>query len=145
MSVLDKLRKFFEIDITEDKNIGEEISLKKASAALLLEVARADLDFSAVELEKINSLLHAEFGLSDEEVEQLLDLLDAENVSMHPFTSLINEKYGYDKKLRLMQQLWSVAFADGELSMYEDAAIRKIADLLYVRHSDFIRTKHAES
>ncbi len=143
--MLDKLRKFFEIDITEDKNIGEEISLKKASAALLLEVARADLDFSAVELEKINSLLHAEFGLSDEEVEQLLDLLDAENVSMHPFTSLINEKYGYDKKLRLMQQLWSVAFADGELSMYEDAAIRKIADLLYVRHSDFIRTKHAES
>ncbi|MEM0909535.1 MAG: TerB family tellurite resistance protein [Pseudomonadota bacterium] len=143
--MIDKFMKFFEMANADDVKSDPQVTIKKASAALLLEVARADLDFSNEELTKINALLHDDFGLSNAEVQTLLELLDSEHVSMHPFTSLINDKYDYEKKVKLMQQLWSVAFADGELSGYEDAAIRKIADLLYIRHSDFIRTKHAES
>ena len=143
--MLDKLRQFFEVETQSAKPNEPMVTLKKASAALLLEVARADLDFSADELAKINVLLNTEFGLDESEVNEIIEILESEHVSMHPFTSLINDKYDYDQKVLLMQQLWSVAFADGELSMYEDAAIRKIADLLYIRHSDFIKTKHTQS
>ena len=38
--------------------------------------------------------------------------------------------------------MWQVAYADGELSKYEDHLIRRTADLLYVAHTDFIRGKH---
>ena len=46
-----------------------------------------------------------------------------------------------DEKFVLIKTLWRVAAADGDIHRYEDHLIRRIADLLYVPHSDFIRAK----
>jgi len=40
-----------------------------------------------------------------------------------------------------VESLWEVAYADQHLDRYEDHLVRKVADLIHVRHSDFIRTK----
>jgi uncharacterized tellurite resistance protein B-like protein len=36
-----------------------------------------------------------------------------------------------------------VAFADGHLDKHEEGIIRRVADLLHILHSDFIRCKLA--
>jgi uncharacterized tellurite resistance protein B-like protein len=55
----------------------------------------------------------------------------------------ISAAYSHEERVQLVENLWEVAFADQHLDRYEDHLIRKIADLLHVRHSDFIRTKLA--
>ena len=62
----------------------------------------------------------------------------------YQFTSLINRGFSYTQKITLIQLLWEVAFSDGELDIYEEHLVRKIADLLHISHMDFIKTKHQE-
>jgi uncharacterized tellurite resistance protein B-like protein len=61
--------------------------------------------------------------------------------SLYEFTSLINADYSYAERVELVESLWEVAYADQHLDRYEDHLVRKGADLIHVRHSDFIRTK----
>ena len=64
-----------------------------------------------------------------------------ESTSLYEFTREINDKYEYDEKVKLIEDLWRIAYSDGQLDKYEDYVIRKIADLIYVTHSDFIKSK----
>ena len=61
--------------------------------------------------------------------------------SLYEFTRLINDEYDYDEKLRLIENMWRIAFSDDELDKYEEHLIRKVSELIYVSHSDFIRLK----
>jgi uncharacterized tellurite resistance protein B-like protein len=45
--------------------------------------------------------------------------------------------------MKLVENMWRVAFSDQKLDKYEEALIRKVADLIYVSHQDFIKTKLA--
>jgi uncharacterized tellurite resistance protein B-like protein len=62
-------------------------------------------------------------------------------VSLYPFVRLINDHFTAEQKRQIVEATWRVAFADRRLDKYEEAQIRKIADLLYVPHKDFIMTK----
>ena len=64
-----------------------------------------------------------------------------EATSLYEFTSLINSDYDYSQKVGLIENMWRIAFSDNNLDKYEDHLIRKISDLIYVSHSDFIRAK----
>ena len=68
-------------------------------------------------------------------------LFIAESTSLYEHTRLINDSCNYEDKLKLISGLWNLAFADQELDKYEEYLIRKIADLLHVSHSDFIKEK----
>ncbi len=84
------------------------------------------------------------FAFSDDETQALVDAAleqEREAVSLHPFVRLIIEHFSAVQKRRIIEDMWEVAYADRELDKYEEAQIRKIADLLYVPHKDFIRAK----
>ena len=90
-------------------------------------------------------ILNPKFGLSDEETETLFTLAEQERASAtdyHQFTSLIAKNFSQDKKIKLIEYLWAVAYADGVLDKYEEHMVRRIADLIHVSHKDFMRTKH---
>ena len=55
---------------------------------------------------------------------------------------MINKNYQYEEKVTLIESLWKVAYSDKQLDKYEEHMIRRIADLLYVSHSDFMQTKN---
>ena len=140
------LRTFFEQQIS---GFAEEPqarhSLELASAALLMEISRADHDVSVVEREAIEAAVKKVFHLSDEEIEDLVST--AENVvdsaiSLFDFTTVVNERFNRKQKVDLLGLLWAVAYADNQLDHYEEHYVRKIADLLHISHSDYIRTKH---
>ena len=118
--------------------------LELASAALLLEVARADFATDEVELNAIRTLLIKHFSLSDDEVADLAaeatEHVDAATC-LFEFTRLINDQASTDQKRALVTLMWQVALADDTLSHYEEHLIRKVCDLLYVSHNDFLVAK----
>ena len=66
---------------------------------------------------------------------------EVDSTSFYPFTKLINDHYDYPERVNVIKLMWKVAYADGTIDKYEDYIIRKVADLLYVSHSDFIQAK----
>lgn len=122
-----------------------EQELKLATALLLVELARADYALAEVEQEAIIELLAQHFSLSETEVGALVEQAHAEAdhaASLQGFTRKLNEELDYSGKLRIVEMLWQVAFADDELSKYEDSLVRKLGDLLYISHSDQIRLRN---
>ena len=116
-----------------------------AAAVLMVEISLADSSLDNDERRLILKLLRDEFHLTPDESESILTLAQEESdhaVSMHEFTRLINEALSADEKVRIIELLWQVAFADSVLDKYEEYYIRKIADLLYIPHKDYIMAKH---
>ncbi len=115
-----------------------------AAAALLIELGRADYESDADEQKAIIEAVRLGSGLEDAELASLVASAQESaerSTSLYEFTSLINAQYSADEKFALISALWRVAAADGDIHRYEDHLIRRIADLLYVPHSDFIRAK----
>jgi len=146
-----KLKAFLENELKPNPKTDSpqqaEHKLQQACAILLLEIAKADYQETDDEKEQIKDILKSEFALSDVKLSELLSLSEeqgADVTSMYPFTSLINEHYEYPEKVNLLRLMWRVAYADGDLSKYEDHLIRKVAELLYIAHSDFIQAKLSE-
>ncbi|MGH1538006.1 MAG: TerB family tellurite resistance protein [Gammaproteobacteria bacterium] len=136
--VQEKIRK------NNNEEIDEQQLMHLASAALLLEVSRADFDIQDEELESIVKSLTKRFNFSVQEADSLIELARVEqdsHVSIHPFVKIINEGCSADEKKLLLEDLWRVAYADNKLDKYEEYQLRKIADLLYIPHSAFIQTK----
>ena len=141
------IRNFFDNQIGAQADAsGEqrEQALRLATAALLVEVMRADFDASAQERRAIKHLLAERFDLDDTEVEHLVDLAEQEvdeSVSLFQFSELVDKSFDYDQKLRIMQMLWNIVYADGRKDKHEEYLLRKIADLIHISHKDFIRTR----
>ena len=119
--------------------------VERLTALLLVEVARADAEVDSDELAAIDKAIKASSStLAAEEVEQIIAaaIADAEHtVSFHDHVRQINSGFSREQKLRLIEQMWRVAYADGDLDKYEEYTIRKMADLLFVEHTEFIRAK----
>lgn len=106
-----------------------------AAAALLVEAARLDNAFDEVERERIEGLLQKHFALEADEARELLvagqDASDA-SVEWQGFTRTIKNGFDQTERVALIEMLWEVAYADGELHDYEASLIRRITGLLYV-------------
>ncbi len=122
-----------------------EETRRLAAAALLIEVARADFKQGAEEERTMAALLEKTLQLKASDVASLLadadDAVDAAT-SLYEFTRLVNDHYDYGEKRELIDCMWQVAYADAELDKYEEHLIRRVAELIYVTHEDFVRGKH---
>lgn len=141
--MIDKIKSFFSKNVLEaETEITSPDQL--ATAALLIEVMVIDGDLDDQEMQAIAGTLSNMLDLSKEQIDQLIELSKeevAEATSLYQFTKEINEHFDIEKKLSLMTAMWRVAFADGHLDKYEENIIRRVADLLHIRHSEYIRCK----
>ncbi|MGB5510622.1 MAG: TerB family tellurite resistance protein [Woeseiaceae bacterium] len=122
-----------------------EAAIRKATAVLMLDVARADYVFEESEFERVLELVERHFGLSPEEAVQLVNDAgdEAEDLtSVHQFTELLHEHLDETDKARIVALLWQIAYADGRLDKFEDSLVLKISDLLYVSRPRVMRLKH---
>ena len=141
--MIDKIKHFFSKNVLEPET---ELTSpdQLATAALLIEVMVIDGDLDDQEMQSIAGTLSNMLHLSKEQIDQLIELSKeevAEATSLYQFTKEINEHFDIEKKLSLMTAMWRVAFADGHLDKYEENIIRRVADLLHIRHSEYIRCK----
>ncbi|TXT24040.1 MAG: hypothetical protein FD134_1759 [Gallionellaceae bacterium] len=119
-------------------------TLQLATAVLLIEVMRSDADSTGEEQATVLNILKERFGLADAEVAQLSKLghQTAKTAhDFHQFTSLINRELELPEKVRIIEYLWQVAYADSRISAHENHLMRRMADLLYISHADYIAAK----
>ena len=142
--MIDRIKSFFAKNVLEpEQTVASE---KTAAAALLVEVMVIDGNLDGQELESISQTLCNILELEAEMVEELLRLSReevAEATSVYQFTREINEHFELDKKMNLLTAMWRVAYADGYLDKHEEGIIRRVADLLHIRHNEYIRCKLA--
>ena len=146
--MIKRILSFFEEASKQDSQSSDSHSIELASLALLIEVAKSDHDISQVELEEVVHLAIKTFGISDSEQEALITQakeVTRSSTSLYEYTSVINEHYSAAQKFQLILAMWRVAYADTKIDRYEEHLIRKIADLIYVPHVQFIEAKHNAS
>ena len=122
----------------------EEHALQLATAVMLVEVMRADTSFHAGEREAVLAALRSKFGLDDDEALRLTELAEAEAKTASDwfaFTSRINERFEMPQKLRMIEFMWQVAYADGHLSEHERHVMWRIADLLHIPQGAYVHAR----
>ena len=127
-----------------DKPIIDEHTSVKACIALLLETSMADQILDESELEALKNTLQKDFLIDKDELDELINQAK-ENVedstSLYEFTRDINDNFDASERVKLIESMWKIAYADGNIDKYEEHIIRKVSNLIYVAHSDFIKAK----
>lgn len=139
--ILDALRGGSINDTSEQKH-----SLEVLTAAMLYQVARVDMAIDASELARIRSFVDNTFSLAPGELEQCMDeaaSLADNATSLFELTSELNQALDAADRFRIIENMWLVALADGEVDKYEEQVVRRSSELLYVPHGEFIRARHA--
>ena len=128
----------------ENQEEKEKNIINNACAALLIETALADKVFNIEEIDSMKKTLREVYAIDEKDLDELINESQkkvSESTSLYEYTRLINDLCDYQDKLKLINNLWAIAFADKHLDKYEEYLIRKISDLLHVSHSDFIQQK----
>ena len=145
--MISKLRQYFGLsDTVEDED--DELGVPLAAAVLLLEVAWADHEIEPGEIDTIASVLKSEYQLDQTTLDDLMIRareLHHESTGLFPFTRVLVENSTREERLAVLEHLWRLAKLDGRNHRYEEHSIRKVVDLLYLSHSDFIAAKRAAS
>ena len=142
---LKKMIAVTEETLTSQKNppdISKKIQI--ATAALFIEIAKADGEISADERKKIVKNMEEMFDLDDECVENLIKLSEQrvnESISVYEFSSIINENFSREEKYQLIKNLWKIVYADNHLDQYEDRLMKIIGSTLNLDHKDIIDAK----
>lgn len=142
--MFERLRAVLQERMTRGEPLTPEHAGAAAAAMLLLEVAWADYEISEDELDRTRRALIDLFGLTEAQSKMLVSNARREHgatVSMYPFTRIVNESMSYEEKRRLLSDCWRLAIADATIDKHEEYTIRRIADLLYLSHDDFIAAK----
>lgn len=114
---------------------GPDDPLHLAAAALLVEAASLDDDFADSERRTIAAVLESRFGQAPDEVEALIGRASsavAESAQLYGFTRTLKDRLQPEERVRVIEMLWEVACADGEVDSYESGLVRRVAGLLFV-------------
>lgn len=125
-----------------------EHDIRLAAASLLIEVAKADHDLSNDEEASLIDVLENMYDLAQSDKETLVSLAkekSAQATSLYEYTSVINEHFSAQEKFQLITNMWKIAYSDKQIDRFEEHLIRRVADLIYVPHVQFIEAKHIAS
>ena len=122
----------------------QEDRVRLATCVLLVELANADEAFSNAERDHVLATLRSRFDLSEAEAQELITASSAtrdESYDLWHFTRPINEACTVADKIRILEELWGVVYADGTLDAHEDYLVHKLAKLLNLNHPQLIQAK----
>src|SRR6202158_2247929 len=146
--MLDGLRQFI-ADIVSptahQDRAFDDTGYRVAPTALLVHGIWLDGEPSDVEKRKLHSLLESRFGLDPGTADQLIasaTLVEDEAVDLYHFTSVIMRSVNEEGRLRIVEMMWELVYADGQVSEFEDNVVWRAADLLAVSSRDRIDLKH---
>jgi uncharacterized tellurite resistance protein B-like protein len=146
--MLDGLRQFIADVVsstTHEDRTFDDTGYRLAATALLVHVISIDGEPSEIEKRKLHSLLESRFGLDPGTADQLIasaTLVEGEAVDLYHFTSVIMRSVNEEGRLRIVEMMWELVYADGQVSEFEDNVVWRAADLLGVSSRDRIELKH---
>lgn len=127
-----------------DRPKYSEHDLHRAAAALLLEVARTDGTVDQAETQRLVSAVKQRWQLDSQEMQDIVSELENrvdQATDLFEFTLPLREHWGPEQRVALIDEMWAMAAADGKADVHEEHLIRRVSDLLYVSHGDYIRAK----
>jgi uncharacterized tellurite resistance protein B-like protein len=133
------IRHFFLSKLSAPEEARRPDPVAIAACALLLEIAHADDVFGEEERERILRAVREDLGVPPEDVEEVVRLAEEErreSVDLYQFTRLIGERFSREQRLRLIEVIWGVVYADGTLTAVENQLARRIAELLGFQHPE---------
>jgi uncharacterized tellurite resistance protein B-like protein len=146
--MLDGLRQFI-ADVVSPNAHGDrtfdDTGYRLAATALLIHVISIDGEPSETEKRKLHSLIESRFGLDPGTADQLIasaTRVEGEAVDLYHFTSVIMRSVNEEGRLRIVEMMWELVYADGQVSEFEDNVVWRAADLLGVSSRDRIDLKH---
>ncbi|MBN2424152.1 MAG: TerB family tellurite resistance protein [Calditrichaceae bacterium] len=128
----------------EEAKTSTEDQLMTAAAVLFLEMAYADFNITREEEDHLVKILEELFDLNPVEIDELLETAKesrANRQDIWKFTDLLKAHLTHEQKIRILENLWRLIFADSHIDRYEEALIRKITTLLGLEHGNMIETK----
>ena len=145
--MLDLLRDFFRrLGGPDDvRHFGED-DARLALAALLVHAMEIDGIVSATERATLAELLARRFSLSREDLQTLIDdatAAEQEAVDLYRFTSVLKRQMDEEARIRVVESLWEIAYADGKSHEFEENLVWRVAELLGVNPRDRIAQKRA--
>ncbi len=130
--MINLLKNFFESKEVKKNPKDNNLELL---CGLMIEAANSDGDIGAQEIKKIRETLINIFKENPDEVDAVLEhsIQNCNNSkSLYYYSSKINKNYSDEKKILLIEILWEIVLADGELHDYESSIIRRVSGLLYI-------------
>ena len=128
----------------EDRAFGDS-DYRLAATALLIHVISLDGEPSEAERRKLHSLIESHFGLDRGTADRLIasaTQVEGEAVDLYHFTSLIMRSLDENGRKRIVEMMWELVYADGEVTEFEDNVVWRASDLLGVSQRDRIDLKH---
>ena len=122
----------------------DSTTLNEAIATLLVEAARVDNNTTEADIAEAKKSLKLLANINSEQADVLIGKVSLPKnrpTSYLPLTRTINQNLDYDQKCVLIGAMWAIAHSDSHIDPHEDHIIRKISDLIYVSHRDFIDQK----
>ena len=144
--MLDGLRQFIaDVVAPQQDRTFDDTGYRLAATALLIHVVSLDGEPSEVETRKLHSLIETHFGLDRGSADKLIasaTLVEGEAVDLYHFTSVIMREVNEAGRLKIVEMMWELVYADGQVSEFEDNVVWRAADLLGISSRDRIEMKH---
>lgn len=145
--MLDGLRQFIAdvISPAHEPRDFDDTDYRLAATALLVHVVSLDGEPSEAEKRKLHGLIESRFGLDRGTADKLIasaTLVEGEAVDLYHFTSVIMRSVDEAGRLRIVEMMWELVYADGQVSEFEDNVVWRAADLLAISSRDRIDLKH---
>ena len=125
--------------------VFDDTGYQLAATALLIHVVSLDGEPSEIEKRKLHGLIESRFGLDRGTADQLIASAmreEGEAVDLYHFTSVIMRSVDEEGRLRIVEMMWELVYADGQVTEFEDNVVWRAADLLGVSSRDRIELKH---
>ena len=146
--MLDGLRQFI-ADIVapqaQDRAFGDS-DYRLAATALLIHVVSLDGQPSQAEQRKLHNLIESHFKLDRGTADRLIadaTQVEGEAVDLYHFTSVLMRSLDEEGRKRIVQMMWELVYADGQVTEFEDNVVWRASDLLGISQRDRIELKHA--
>lgn len=142
--MLEKLRQFIAEVTAPDNRPFSDTDYRLAATALLIHVVSLDGEPSEIEKQKLHALLESRFQLDSPTVARLIAAaarMEGEAIDLYHFTSVIMRSVDEDGRKRIVEMMWEMVYADGEVNEFEDSVMWRAADLLGVSSRDRIQIK----
>src|SRR5579863_2122255 len=145
--MLDGLRQFIADIVSPSHEPGDldDTGYRLAATALLVHVVSLDGEPTEVEKRKLHSLIENSFNLDPGTADRLIDSatkVEGEAVDLYHFTSVIMRSVNEEGRLRIIEMMWELVYADGQVSEFEDNVVWRAADLLGISSRDRLNLKH---
>lgn len=143
--MLDKIKQLLQLNSQSLSEEDKAHQLDLATVSLLIEVINADHHMSPEEVTHLLKVLETRFHFSAEQAKTLFEQgqqKQQDSTSLFEFTAQINDNFSLAQKQNLVLSMWELSYADAQLSQFEDQIIRRVADLLYLKHSELIQLRN---